>query len=504
MLGNNEQELAYGAQRGTVARGSIAWLSAHIVYIITSFVIHIIVSRTLGPEQYGKFGAVMALASVIYMAVGATIPSSVSRYISSSNAEEGNIFQTGLQVQALLCIGIALGVGVTGGLIARWILADTNLSLPIRIAGLAVLPLGLLCVYERALLGRLDYIRASFLSSLLSLVCLVSVAVAAAVSGHIIGVLGAYVAAPTLVLFGATWMIQFKKPSENTFDWRKMLSFSAPMLIVGLLSSLMLQMSKLFVNALVKPAEMVGIFVAASVIANVPYHMFMGLSSVLMPAVSHAESINDSKLLGKNVRESLRVLLVLSIPFLLWLYLSAEGLITLVYGDRYLDAAIVVVPLAFGATLLAWGRTLLSVIEGIGRPWISVGMCLLSVLLIAACDLLLIPYFGLIGAAYGACLGGLGLFMTSFIYVTRQYSVPFPYRSFGRIVFAVVFAYLAASQVRVRGIYGMAIRTITIGTFYLILLWGLGEFVDLGFLRIAKLLWRSTSCSYIQREREDN
>lgn len=477
-MAENAHQLAYSAQSGMVARGLAAWLLARVLYVVTGLMIHIMVSRALGPEQYGKFGAVMAVAGVIYLGIGAMIPSAVSRYIAAGNVEEGSIFWTGLKIQGLVCAGVALGFLAAGDQIASGILADANLSPHVRIAGLAVVPLGLVFVYQAALLGRLNYLKASYLSGLLSLVRLASVGLAVAVGGGVIGVLGGYLAAPSLIAAFAAWKIRFKKPVVGTFDWRNIINFSVPMLVGGFLLSFILQMSTLFVNAFIPAPEMVGIFVAASVIANVPFHIFTGSSTVLMPAVSSARKGNDTKLLEQHVCESLRVTLLLSVPCVLWIHLNAETLVGIVFGDRYLGASAVLTLLVLGTTFLAGGRLLLSVLDGLGRPWLSVTMILGTALVIAAGNIVLIPRLGLIGSGYAVTFGGVGVFLTGVLCVYFCYGVLIPYRSFARVLLAGMIVFLFTSQMTTHGMYDLALQMIVIGPVYLGLLWALGEFVD--------------------------
>lgn len=481
-MAENAHQLAYSTQSGMVARGSAAWLSARLLYIVTGLVIHIIVSRAFGPEEYGEFGAVMAIAAPFYLGISAMIPPAVSRYVASGNVREssiGSIFLTGLKIQGFICAGLALGFWVAGDHIASGILTDASLGVYVRIAGLVIVPLGLLNVYEGLLLGRLMYVKASFLSALLSLVRLASVWLAVAVGGGVIGVLGGYLAAPSLIVPFAAWKIRFKKPAVEKFDWRKIVAFSVPMLVAGFLLSLILQMGTLFVNAFTPAPEMVGIFVAASVIANVPFHIFRGSSMVLMPAVSSAESGNDARLLGQHVRESLRVMILLCVPCVLWIHLNAEMLVGIVFGDRYLGAAPVLQLLVVGTTCLACGRLLLSVLDGLGRPWVSVSMILGTAVVVAAANIVLIPRFGLIGPGYAIALGGVAVFFMSSIHVYCRCDVLLPFRSIARILFAGVIVFLVASHMRTQGVYGVMIQTVVIGTIYPGLLWALAEFEDL-------------------------
>lgn len=475
----NIRPIAPEAQGAMVVRGSAMWLTARLLYVMTGFAIHVIVSRVLGPEEYSKFGAVMALAAVFYLGVRVAIPLAVSRYIAGRSTQQRNIFRTGLQLQSLLCAGLALAFWIAGDQIANWFLRDPNLGLHVQIAGLAILPMGLLFLYTNGLLGRHDYPMASYLSSLGSLLRLAGVGIAVVLGGGVIGVLEAYLAAPCLVVALAVWKIKFQKPTTTIFYWREIARFSVPMLVVGLLSSLMLQMSTLFVNGFVSQREMVGMYVAASVLANAPYHIFEGLSAVLMPAVSSAEAVNDATRLERHVHESMRVMTLLSVPFLGWLFFNADVIVELVYGSRYLGTADVVVILTAGTTLLAYGHLLLSVIHGIGQPWVSAGFLIGNGLLTAAANMMLIPRLGLLGGAWAVVLGGAGLVLTSSIYVYARCGALFPHRSFGRIVLAGGIAFLTASLVQVQGVYGLVAQTVAVGTVYLGLLWKMGELANL-------------------------
>jgi O-antigen/teichoic acid export membrane protein len=459
----------------SLSQGTVARMVAKVFYILTSLAIHIVLARSLGPAAYGKFGVIMVFASVIYLALGGAIPPAMSWFISARVDEAGTIFRIGMKIQALVCTALTLITVTGGGVISSWILGDAGLSLYVRLIGLSFLPLGLLYIYERAMLGKLNFVGASILSIIASAVNLFCVVGAVGLDGELSSVLMAYFAAPALVLGLAAVFIRFGRTNHRQFQWRRLISFSVPMLVIGVVASLNVQISTLMVNRLLRIEEMIGIFVAAAVFANVPYRLFVEFSAVLMPTTSHADSKNDRKALKDGVISSFRLLSILSIPFVFWLALTIEVLIDLFYGQPYHASAVVVVPLACGTTLLSWGRTSQSIIEGLGRPWVSVVISTICVLLIVTCNLLLIPQWGLLGASFSVCLGGLIMLLLSLIYLWHNDKIVLPFVSLFRAVIASGISYLAASSIRISGINGLAITTCVFGLIYLSMLWILRE-----------------------------
>jgi O-antigen/teichoic acid export membrane protein len=64
---------------------SIFWLSlSEIIFNVAGYAIHSAMGRILGPSDYGRFGLVVTLTTMIIVLIGNGIPTAMSKYLSEA------------------------------------------------------------------------------------------------------------------------------------------------------------------------------------------------------------------------------------------------------------------------------------------------------------------------------------------------------------------------------------------------------------------------------------
>src|SRR3989344_1330753 len=62
---------------------ALVWLTiSEIIFNAAGYVIHSALGRILGPEDYGRYGLVVTLTTMVIMLIGNGIPTAMSKYIS--------------------------------------------------------------------------------------------------------------------------------------------------------------------------------------------------------------------------------------------------------------------------------------------------------------------------------------------------------------------------------------------------------------------------------------
>ena len=62
---------------------ALIWLTAsEIIFNIAGYVIHASLGRILGPEDYGRFGIIVTLTTMLIVLIGNGVPTAMSKYLA--------------------------------------------------------------------------------------------------------------------------------------------------------------------------------------------------------------------------------------------------------------------------------------------------------------------------------------------------------------------------------------------------------------------------------------
>ncbi|MDP2730993.1 MAG: oligosaccharide flippase family protein [Dehalococcoidales bacterium] len=430
-----------------MAKGTIYLIVASVVFSLTGYAIHFWLGREMGPAEYGAFGVVLYLMTTINLFITSGIPRSVSKYVAEGNYSTKDIVKYGNRLQLIFCaIVFVLYLGFSG-VIANF-LKDPSLTPYIRISALAVPTYALYSIYNT---GYLNGLRKFGLQALTSMGD--SVIKLAAVFGLVLlgfgvgGALAGYVLA-TLVAFLLAW--RFVGPlgkSQALFDWKKLLSFSAPATGFAVAFFLLVSLDLFAVKAMGIGEIEVGYYTSATTVSRAPYYLFSGLAMSLFPSISRSTSTNNADLTASYIRQSMRYMLMLLVPSVLLISVTSKDLLSLVYSSRYIDAAVPLSVLSFGLGFLTIFFVLSHMIMGRGKPGVVLFMALILVAMDIGLNILLIPTYGLTGAAWATTITGLAGMCAAAVYVLREFKTLLGISSLIKISVAATVIYAIAAQV---------------------------------------------------------
>ena len=392
-----------------MGRGTVVLLISHGVFLLSGCIIHFGLGRYLGPGDYGIFGVVLALMTTMNLVLTSGFPRGVAKYIAEDHRALPAIARKALVIQgaaALLAFGLYFGLS---GVLANSLFGDPELTKYIRVSALVIPASAVYALYQGYLNGVRSFSRQAIASVLSSVAKVAAVFLLVwwglSVSGAIFGYLIA-------AAVGALLCWRFLGPlGQRTTDFAasKLLSFGIPATIHSVMMLLIMNTGLYAAKALGQGAAEVGYYTAASTIARVSYTLFVALAATLLPSISRSIADNNPAATRGYIRDSLRYMLMLLIPGTVLMVATAPELLTLTYSAKYVDAAAPLAVLAFALGLLAVFMVLNSVIMGSGKPQVALGMSLPLMVVCIILNLVLIPSYGLMGAAWAtfavSCLG---------------------------------------------------------------------------------------------------
>lgn len=430
-----------------MGRGTLYLMVAAGVFLVSGYVTHFWLGRYLGPEKYGLFGIVLALMTIADLLLISGWPQGASKYIAEDNARLGSIVRAGNRLQVVISLIVFALVFGLAGFIADW-LGDPALTPYIRISAFVIPFYALRAIYSDGYLNGLKQFgkqaKVRICSSIVRVAAVFAlVLLGLGVKGAILGYLVAALLGFVLALRYLGWV----QRSPTSFQYSKLLKFGLPATMFAAILLLIMNVDLFVVKAIAPGAASAGYYTSAATIARLPYFLFAALGLTLLPSISRATSTANIELAASYIRESMRYMLMLLIPVVLLISATSADLLTLVYSSRYVEAAEPLSILAFGIGFLSIFFVLANVIMGSGRPGVVLGMALLLVGLDIGLNILLVPKYGLEGAAWATTTTGfLGMCAAS-LYVLWKFKALVSAISLARICLASGVIYAIALQV---------------------------------------------------------
>ena len=238
-------------------------------------------------------------------------------------------------------------------------------------------------------------------------------------SGVIFAIVVSYFAAfgLSLLLIKYLYSDTVAAPKSGRFPVGKLLAFSIPTAFTGVFISLIVWSDRLFVGYF-GVAEDVGVYQAASQ-ASLLFAVIIGSFNVAFaPIIADLFHRNEIDRMAHLFRTSTKWGLYVSTPLFLSLFFAPTEILTIVFGHEYAIGALPLVILVAGQVVnLATGPVgNLLIMTGRQKPWVFVTA--LAFLVNVVLNIILIPRFGLPGAAVATTVATSASFLGGLLVVS--------------------------------------------------------------------------------------
>ncbi len=149
----------------------------------------------------------------------------------------------------------------------------------------------------------------------------------------------------------------------------------------------------------------------------------LAISTIVYPKIAEKAHIEGAEGVGQLYEKSVATILGLILPVIIGVALVPRFVLSLTAGPNYLEAAGVLRLMALSAILLPFNVQIGSVCEVMNRPHISFYINLVSNILNVVLNLILIPFFGMMGAALALSITIAVIFAVGQYYVKSQFNI---------------------------------------------------------------------------------
>lgn len=390
-------------------RGGVGILALKVVNRVLSLAVAVLLARQLGPENYGVYAYALALVALISAPVKLGLPTLLVREVATYQLRGQRRYLRGAvrrANQVVAVLSLSLVAALAGG---AWLMSGR--IAPDRVSTLAwavlLVPIGALGSLRGATLRGLRRVVAGELpeKALVPglLVVFVVAATAAGVSLGPAGAMALHVASACAAFLAGAWLLRRALPEGTrqaswAFEDRRWLASVVPLAFIVSLRMLQQQTDVLMLGFLAG-AEDVGVYRVVLTGSQLVAFAYEALSTALGPHAARLHAAGDTPRLQRLVTWNTRAMFAVGLPVGAVLIVAGGPILGVVFGNEFRRGHLALVVLCIAQLVNVGTGSASLLLTMTGHERVTARSLAWSAAANVILNALLIPVFGMIGAA---------------------------------------------------------------------------------------------------------
>jgi len=391
------------------------------------FGLNAFIARSLGAEKAGIYFLSFTITMIIVNIGRFGMDSSIVRYIASY-ASVGDwsrvkgVYREGIGVTLIGTAILTLLAYLIYPKMTEVIFKKPEILHPLNLMLLLIIPTTFVVMVGEAFRGLKQIARSTILQNIVTPALVISSFIIFGIRGEIDNIIelftfGALLSAAIAIVFWLMSNHQFRR-IKAIYISSKLINMSRPLFLVNLLN-LIIMWSPTLVLGIFRGNDQVGIFNVAARTAGLMNFMLISLNAIAAPQFAELYHRGDLALLCRSARNVTKMIIVMSLP-VLFVFLVFPGAIMGIFGEQFITGAPILFVLTLGyffnvATGSVGYLLLMSSNEKLVRN-ATIIVVVINLLL----SFLLIPRFGMMGAAVTSALSIIILMAIFLILVKKR------------------------------------------------------------------------------------
>lgn len=425
-------------------RNTILGFGSGAAVALAGFIGNAITARLLGPDQLGIFAYVVFCVTIASVVASLGINIVQQRFIPNLRAEGKDDEADGLTGALTRVSMLAAVVGGVALFAFLYWPGRKATEMPSQTIQMVVFAVALIWfffwrmaeVYQFYLRGEQRFGELARISAISALVKLAVIALGAWLFG-IPGALAGFIAGNLLPASRIVRLLRIK-PFVGQVLRGQVVKFALASWATGVLGALVFGRTEILFLEHYTGLSAVGFFTAAVTVAEMAVQLPPLLLSALLPRFSEQHGLGAQDDMQRLYRTMTALIAMLIVPLCLGLAAIAPVLVPLLFGAEFDDAVPVASVLLVAAAISSLGVTTFYLLQSVGKTGfllLSNGLGLVGTIVLG---FLLVPRYGLIGAAWSRGAVQVSVVLIETWYVTRKLQISPPYRALGAIAVASV------------------------------------------------------------------
>ena len=376
---------------------------ASVVTLPLGFVITIALGRYLGAGDLGLYRMTSTIYGIAMLFAAIGIPATMIKYVAEFKDDRtkfNQIASSGVITSLFLGIGFIALFYFSSGLFAN-IFNMPELSGLLKLLS-PVFPFALVGGALLGLLNGLREMKKYAAATIIHSVLMVAVAVALiyygfGVAGAVIGVVLSSVGNCLFLIFASRNYFEITF-SEYVPTTKRMLSFSWKLVAGNAINMINYQADIILIGYFLTATD-VGYYAVAVGLSRFFWIIPQAIQTITYPATSEYWAKNNHAALQKMIDKSMKYSACILLPIGLGVGFFAKDIITTIFGEEFIYSVVPLLILIIGTTIFGVVRSIGGSMTGMGRPDIGLKLVCISATVNIVLNVLLIPPYGVIGAA---------------------------------------------------------------------------------------------------------
>lgn len=413
---------------GRIVSGFLSVLSGKLGVMLLGVLITPVLVRILGSELYGDYALLLSLLAVITTITHAGISAGIRKFIAEERTEDrwkDQVFAFYARFAAALALGAAVILVLFGRYGPAESLFGEGFSVYFYFLAVVVVTGQLFYVTRYTLMG----LNREHLSEPLTVVKRVIYGVfglsLAYIGYDIVGVLTGTAIASLVCGIAAAWLLRSHiniqtvlSPLPDTFSRLELLSFNAYNTIFILLTISLYNVDILLLQP-IAGSEQTGLYKAALVVAEFLWLVPQAVQIVFIHSASKRWSRGETELISEMANVATRFTLAFTLLLVIGLAALAPEFIIVYFGDEFTGAVTPLLLLLPGVMGFALARPMYAIGQGKGELRILIVATGAAAVINLILNIVLIPRYGMSGAAVATSIGYGSMFVFHVIAARR-------------------------------------------------------------------------------------
>ena len=431
-------------------KGSSNALALKMIGMGAGYVFTLLITRNFGAAEMGAFALSITLLSVASVPAMLGIDAALVRFAAEYNAEGRDDLVRGVYIKALKIVIpvsflISLMIFIFSPFIAEAVFHKENLSFYFRLISIAILPYAILSTNSQLLRGLKKIREFSFLYNISYplFACVILLGSLAFLAQNAIPVVS-YVSGLFLsAVLSFVFVLRKKGFSGSSYDrgirtecgarLKTILGVSLPMMLTSSMFLVMHWTDVIMLGMFRTEAE-VGVYSVVLKMATLSAIPLFAINSIAAPKFAEFYMQGDMGGLGRFVRQSTKIVFWTTFPFILAYALFPQPILG-VFGEGFGAGALALLLLAAGQFTGAVSGSVGHLLNMTGRQNILQNILFVATGINILLNTILIPDYGINGAAFASLISMAFLNLASVAYIKRHFNIVTLYFPFVKWVF---------------------------------------------------------------------
>lgn len=377
------------------------------------FAAQVVLARLCGADQYGIYSYALSWLTILIIPAKLGFDTSLLRFIPEYAIKKdcgrlAGILRASFTHTGLISVACALAGNLFVSIFEKSIPAPW--ILPIRIMLIVVPFYALTVIRQAALRAFKNVVLADLPENIVRPILTVMLAYSVVFLHGELDAIGAWLIqlAAVFAAFALGTFLLLKKTRGTIKNVRRIhdtkfwLRTSVPMFLMNGMDIILSQASIVFLGFF-RPAEDIAIFSAASRIVILATFMLMAVNSIAAPMISELYYAQQREALQSILRFSAKIITVFTVCTTLAIAVFGRVILNL-FGSEFVDAYSILLILLVGQTIKTLMGPASFLLNLTGHQNLTTKVMAITVLISLLLNLLLIPIWGVFGAALASCI----------------------------------------------------------------------------------------------------